>query len=127
MLRLNLLLAVMTAVTVVVSMRVVGLLLISALMIVPVATAQLLTRSFRGTLVVGRRHRCRVRGRRRGHLLLRRHPVGRDDRPARHRRVRRRILAGRVQGAEGAAGRLRSMRKGMAVLAIGVVFLVAAC
>lgn len=52
-LTLNLLLAVMTAVTVVVSMRVVGLLLISALMIVPIATAQLLARSFRGTVALG--------------------------------------------------------------------------
>jgi zinc transport system permease protein len=43
---LNLALAVLTAVTVVVSMRVVGLLLISALMIIPNATAQLLGRSF---------------------------------------------------------------------------------
>jgi zinc transport system permease protein len=51
-LQLNLLLAVVTAVTVVVSMRVVGLLLISALMIVPVATAQLVTRSFRATVLV---------------------------------------------------------------------------
>ncbi|NHA68418.1 metal ABC transporter permease [Phycicoccus flavus] len=42
----NLVLAVLTAVTVVVSMRVVGLLLISALMIVPNATAQLVARSF---------------------------------------------------------------------------------
>lgn len=42
----NLALAVLTAVTVVVSMRVVGLLLISALMIIPNATAQLLARSF---------------------------------------------------------------------------------
>lgn len=47
---LNLLLAVMVAGTVVVSMRVVGLLLVSALMVVPVATAQLLTGSFRATL-----------------------------------------------------------------------------
>src|SRR3990170_1548185 len=47
---LNLLLAVMVASTVVVSMRVVGLLLVSALMVVPVATAQLLVGSFRGTL-----------------------------------------------------------------------------
>ena len=38
--------------TVVVSMRVVGLLLISALMIVPVATAQLVARSFRSTVMV---------------------------------------------------------------------------
>jgi zinc transport system permease protein len=50
---LNLLLAVVTAVTVVVSMRVVGLLLISALMIVPIATAQLLTGSFRATVLLG--------------------------------------------------------------------------
>lgn len=49
---LNILLAVVTAITVVVSMRVVGLLLISALMIVPVATAQLLARSFRGTVAI---------------------------------------------------------------------------
>lgn len=47
---LNLTLAVLTAVTVVVSMRVVGLLLISALMILPNATAQVLGRSFRTAL-----------------------------------------------------------------------------
>lgn len=51
-LRLNLLLAVVTSVTVVVSMRVVGLLLISALMVIPIATAQLLTRSFRATVML---------------------------------------------------------------------------
>ncbi len=51
-LRLNLLLAVMTAVTVVVSMRVVGLLLVSALMVVPVAIAQLLGRSFAMTFAL---------------------------------------------------------------------------
>lgn len=49
---LNLLLAVLTAVTVVVSMRVIGLLLISALMIVPNAVAQRVARSFTGTLVI---------------------------------------------------------------------------
>jgi zinc transport system permease protein len=49
-LAINLGLAVVTAITVVVSMRVVGLLLISALMIVPVATAQLVARSFRATV-----------------------------------------------------------------------------
>jgi zinc transport system permease protein len=52
-LALNVLLAVVTAVTVVVSMRVVGLLLISALMIVPIATAQLVARSFRATVWIG--------------------------------------------------------------------------
>ena len=48
--RLTLVLAVLTAVTVVVSMRVVGLLLISALMILPNATSQLFARSFRSGL-----------------------------------------------------------------------------
>jgi zinc transport system permease protein len=43
---LNIVLAVLTATTVVVAMRVVGLLLISALMIVPNAAAQLVARSF---------------------------------------------------------------------------------
>ncbi len=46
----NLLVAVLAAVTVTVAMRTVGLLLVSALMVVPVATAQQVTRSFRGTL-----------------------------------------------------------------------------
>lgn len=46
---LNLLIAVTAAVTVSVAMRVVGLLLVSALMVVPVAAAQQLTRSFRAT------------------------------------------------------------------------------
>ena len=54
---LNLTLAVLTAVTVVTAMRVVGLLLISALMILPNATAQVLGRSFhsavRWAVVVG--------------------------------------------------------------------------
>lgn len=49
---LNLVLAVLTAVTVVVAMRVVGLLLISALMILPAAVAQQLARSFRTTLAL---------------------------------------------------------------------------
>ncbi|WP_189115598.1 metal ABC transporter permease [Pilimelia terevasa] len=46
---LNMLLAVTTAVTVTIAMRAVGLLLVSALMVVPVATAQQVTRGFRGT------------------------------------------------------------------------------
>ena len=48
----NVLLAVVAAVTVTVAMRTVGLLLVSALMVVPVATAQQLTRSFRSTLAL---------------------------------------------------------------------------
>ncbi len=47
---LNALLSVLTAVIVVAAMRVVGLLLVAALMVLPVAGAQLLARSFRGTL-----------------------------------------------------------------------------
>ncbi|WP_314172351.1 metal ABC transporter permease [Streptomyces winkii] len=47
---LNLLLAVTAAVTVTVAMRVVGLLLVSALMVIPVAAAQQVARGFAGTL-----------------------------------------------------------------------------
>jgi zinc transport system permease protein len=46
----NLLVSVMAAVTVTVAMRTVGLLLVSALMVVPVATSQQVTRGFRATL-----------------------------------------------------------------------------
>jgi zinc transport system permease protein len=49
---LNLLIAVTAAVTVTVAMRVVGLLLVSALMVVPVAAAQQLTRSFKATFAI---------------------------------------------------------------------------
>lgn len=48
---LNLLLAVTTAVTVTIAMRAVGVLLISALMVVPVAAAQQVTRGFLSTMV----------------------------------------------------------------------------
>ncbi|MDX6358031.1 MAG: zinc transport system permease protein, partial [Nocardioidaceae bacterium] len=47
----NILVAVLAAVSVTVAMRTVGLLLVSALMVVPVATSQQLSRSFRTTLV----------------------------------------------------------------------------
>lgn len=46
----NVLVAVLAAVSVTVAMRTVGLLLVSALMVVPVATAQQVTRSFRTTI-----------------------------------------------------------------------------
>ncbi|WP_265522055.1 metal ABC transporter permease [Oerskovia flava] len=49
---LNIAVAVVAALTVTVAMRVVGLLLVSALMIVPVAVAQLVTTSFRRTMSV---------------------------------------------------------------------------
>lgn len=49
---INLLLTVMTAVTVVVSMRIVGILLTSALMVIPAATALRVATSFRHALIV---------------------------------------------------------------------------
>lgn len=50
--KLSMLLAVLSALTVAISMRVVGALLVSALMVVPVAIAQLFSRSFRQTMLV---------------------------------------------------------------------------
>ncbi len=47
----NMLISVLAAVTVTVAMRTVGLLLVSALMVVPVATVQQVTRTFRSTLL----------------------------------------------------------------------------
>jgi zinc transport system permease protein len=47
---LNMLLAALTAVTIVAAMRVVGVLLVAALMVLPVATSRLVARSFRATL-----------------------------------------------------------------------------
>jgi zinc transport system permease protein len=49
---LNFGIAALTAVTVVAAMRVVGLLLVSALMVLPVGAAQRLTPSFKGTLIL---------------------------------------------------------------------------
>ncbi|HYN97479.1 MAG TPA: metal ABC transporter permease [Pilimelia sp.] len=59
---LNLLLAVTTAVTVTIAMRAVGLLLISALMVVPVATAQQVTRGFRSTMLAAMAIGCAAAG-----------------------------------------------------------------
>jgi zinc transport system permease protein len=49
---LNLLMAITTAVTVTIAMRTVGLLLVSALMVVPVAAAQQVTHGFRTTMAL---------------------------------------------------------------------------
>jgi zinc transport system permease protein len=49
---LNVIVAVTAAVTVTTAMRSIGLLLVSALMVVPVATAQLITRGFRSTMAL---------------------------------------------------------------------------
>lgn len=50
---LNLVIAVLAAVTVTLAMRTVGLLLVSALMVIPVAASQQLASSFRGTMLGG--------------------------------------------------------------------------
>ena len=85
---LNLLLAVTAAVTVTVAMRVVGLLLVSALMVVPVATAQQLTRGFRTTLALALALGVAVSLAGMVALVLRStSPPGADDRGAGHRRV----------------------------------------
>jgi zinc transport system permease protein len=47
----NLLVAIVAAVTIAVTMRVVGILLVSAMLVLPVAAAQQMTRSFRSTVV----------------------------------------------------------------------------
>lgn len=49
--KLNLLLAMLTALTVSLSMRIVGLLLVSAMMVIPVACALQTAKSFRGTII----------------------------------------------------------------------------
>ncbi|MEU5878546.1 metal ABC transporter permease [Spirillospora sp. NPDC047279] len=49
---LSVLIAATAAVTVVISMRAIGLLLVSALMVIPVAAAQQLTRGFKSTMLV---------------------------------------------------------------------------
>lgn len=50
---LSMVIAILSAVTVAISMRVVGALLVSAIMVIPVATAQLFARSFRSTMTAG--------------------------------------------------------------------------
>jgi zinc transport system permease protein len=49
---LNSLLAVLTAVAVVAAMKIVGILLVAAMMVLPVASAQMLARSFKGSLAI---------------------------------------------------------------------------
>jgi zinc transport system permease protein len=50
--RLNYLFMILTATTIAVSIRVVGVLLVSALMVIPVLTASLLAKSFKQTLII---------------------------------------------------------------------------
>ena len=99
----NLLVSVLAAVTVTVAMRTVGLLLVSALMVVPVATSQQVTR-FPGDAVLsdGRRHPC-VPRRRRG-VGLRRRAARRDDRAAGAGILRRGLPGRRLVAAAATAG-----------------------
>ena len=69
-------------------MRTVGLLLVSALMVVPVAAAQNLVRGFYAALVAAMLVGWSLRSAVRSVLLLRRHRSRRADRGAGHRRVR---------------------------------------
>ena len=108
----NLLVSVMAAVTVTVAMRTVGLLLVSALMVVPVATSQQVTRAFRTTLVaamgLGMLRLGRRASRRRSAYARRR--ARRDDRAAGAGRLRGGV-PGRGAGCVAGSGwRRRSPR-----------------
>ncbi len=104
----NLLIAVLAAVSVTVAMRTVGLLLVSALMVVPVATSQQLTRSFRTTLTAAMVLGTAASVGRSGHRGLRVVPShdrdGSDDRAALagrlHPCVADRSLAARPRGQD---------------------------
>ena len=91
---MNTIVAVLAALTVGISMRIVGILLIAALMVLPVIAAQRVAWSLRSTLGLAMALRARVGPRRLGSLVLRRPAAGRDDRAARGRGIGRRT-AGR--------------------------------
>ena len=103
----NVLVAVLAAVSVSVAMRTVGLLLVSALMVVPVATSQQLTRSFRTTLLTAMVLGAAASLGRAGALglpVLPRHRRARpDDRAALAGRVRDHVAGGRPGPAQGPA------------------------
>jgi zinc transport system permease protein len=50
--KLNTLLVVLTAITVVISLKIVGILLVSSLLVVPVATSLQISRNFKGTILI---------------------------------------------------------------------------
>ena len=111
----NVLVAVVAAVSVTVAMRTVGLLLVSALMVVPVATAQQVTRSFRSTLAAGDGAGGGRVARWPGGLDVRVLPGRRrarsDDRPGVAPRVRAGLARGRADPATPTArGALRGRR-----------------
>ena len=84
----NLLVVVLAAVTVTVAMRTVGLLLVSALMVVPVAAARNLVSGFVAALALAMALGVSRLGRRRRAVVLPRHRARRADRGAGHRGLR---------------------------------------
>ena len=110
---LNLLIAVTAAVTVTVAMRVVGLLLVSALMVVPVAAAQQITRGFAATFAVAVAIGVAVTLSRHRDLVLPGRPARRDHRAARHRRCSSLLtaLATPLARRRAAAARRRRRRR----------------
>ena len=101
----NLLVSVLAAVSVTVAMRTVGLLLVSALMVVPVATAQQVTRTFRDTLLAAMALGTLASV---GGVLVSANvdvAPGRDDRAARPRRLRPGLAGGDATCVAGAGSR----------------------
>ncbi len=82
---MNMVVAVLAALTVGISMRIVGILLIAALMVLPVIAAQRLAWSLRSTLGLAMGIGLGSVARRPHGLLLRRPPARRHDRPHRRR------------------------------------------
>ena len=107
----NLLVAVMAAVTVTVAMRTVGLLLVSALMVVPVATSQQVTRGVPHHAVRRDGDRHGRLARRGDHLGVRQRRPGSHDRAAGAGRLRRRLPGRRAAAAAAAARAARSPRR----------------
>ena len=99
---LNIALAALAAVTVALSMRVVGILLVAALMVLPVSAAGRIAWSMRSTLVLSVAVGLVLGALRPDDLVLRRPPAGRRDRARRRRRVPGRTLRERRSRTVGA-------------------------
>ena len=101
--RLNVVVAVLAALTVAVSMRIVGILLIAALMVLPVIAANRIAWSLRSTLALSMAIGLGIGDRRADDRLLRRLAAGRNDR-ARCCRLLPRDLGARGLRAPGMSG-----------------------
>ena len=91
---LNALVSMLAALTIGVSMRIVGILLIAALMVLPVVAAQRVAWSLRSTIALSIVLRARVGARRPDDLVLRQPAAGRDDRAHGDRALPRRLAGG---------------------------------